>query len=239
MVSGDNYRFYLKSGQKLFVGSPTTGNVKVSIIPLKSGGKFYFDTSKPDKFYKGIVGPINSPQKATGDTNIFPGQAYMNNQSNKPAITVDCPTMFACTYWGKSTMASNDLLNGKKIWSDDIDCHSSYGGPSTFIILDAGDTLTPYTANPVQDSIQLDWIAYPLLMDSSSSESEPESEPEYVQLWAGGPFWATRNMGANREEEEGEFFQYGSLVGYKWTNSLWQGNGTYDFSFSEQVLPKK
>ena len=228
MGSGDNYRFYLKSGQKLFVGSPTSGNVKVSIIPLKSGGKFYFDTSKPDKFYKGIVGPINSPQTiAEGDTNIFPGQAYMNNQSNKRTITVDCPTMFACTYWVRSNIASNDLLNGKKIWSDDIDCHSGVGGPSTFIILDAGDTLTPNTTNPVQNSIQLDWIAYPLLMDSSSSESEPE----YVQLWANGPYWATKNIGAKRDIDFGEYFQYGSLNGYRLENNVWVGNGSNKFSF--------
>lgn len=145
--SGNNYRFYLKSGQKLFVGSPASGNIHVSIIPLKSGGKFYFDTSDPNKFYSGIVGPINSPQTiAEGDTDIFPGQAYMNHQSNNPTITVDRPTMFACTYWARANIATNDLLNGKKIWSDDIDSHS--GNISSFIILDAGDTLTPLTTNP-------------------------------------------------------------------------------------------
>jgi hypothetical protein len=150
--SSSNYRFYLKSGQKLFVGSPALGNINVSIIPLKSGGKFYFDTSKPEKFYSGIVSPVNSPQiVANGDTNIFPGQAYMNNQSNKPTITVDCPTMFACTDWAKANIVSNDSLNGKKIWSDDIDCHSAWGGVSSFFILDAGDTLTPLTTNPAHD----------------------------------------------------------------------------------------
>ena len=231
MCSGSNYRFYLKSGQKLFVGSPASGNISVSIIPLKSGGKFYFDTSDPNKFYSGIVGPIGRPQVAEGDTNIFPGQEYMNNQSNKPTITVDRPTMFACTYWAKSNIASNDLLNGKKIWSDDIDGHSGVGGPSSFIILDAGDTLTPYTANPVQDSIQLDWIAYPLI-ESDSSSSSSESEPDAVQLWAGGPFWATRNIGAKRDIDFGEYFQYGSLNGYRYENNVFVGNGNDNFEFN-------
>ena len=38
---------------------------------------------------------------------------------------------------------------------------------------------------------------------------------EKVQLWAGGPYWATTNIGAEKPEEYGYYFWWGDTVGYK------------------------
>lgn len=121
-----------------------------------------------------------------------------------------------------------DWLDGSFCKVDGYNAYPQRMGYNPYLwFLNPGQTLQ------IQNLYVKKYCVFPLL------PFDKEIGMDYVQLWEGGPFWATRNMGANGEEEEGEFFQYGSLVGYKWINSLWQGNGTYDFSFSEQVLPKK
>lgn len=37
---------------------------------------------------------------------------------------------------------------------------------------------------------------------------------EGIQLWANGPYWATKNVGASRPEEAGWFFSWGNVKGY-------------------------
>ena len=39
--------------------------------------------------------------------------------------------------------------------------------------------------------------------------------PDAVQLWAGGPYFATFNIGASKPEESGYYFWWGDTVGYK------------------------
>ena len=39
-----------------------------------------------------------------------------------------------------------------------------------------------------------------------------------VQLWAGGPYWATTNIGAEKPEDSGYYFWWGDTLGYKWEN---------------------
>ena len=46
-------------------------------------------------------------------------------------------------------------------------------------------------------------------------------EPEMVQLWEGGPYWATKNIGAEKPEESGYYFWWGDALGYKWENEQW------------------
>ncbi|MBO4709999.1 MAG: hypothetical protein J5727_09510, partial [Kiritimatiellae bacterium] len=46
-------------------------------------------------------------------------------------------------------------------------------------------------------------------------------EPEMVQLWEGGPYWATRNIGAEKPEDSGYYFWWGDTIGYKWENEQW------------------
>ena len=42
-----------------------------------------------------------------------------------------------------------------------------------------------------------------------------------VQLWDGGPYWATTNIGAEKPEDYGYYFWWGDTVGYKRENDKW------------------
>ncbi len=44
---------------------------------------------------------------------------------------------------------------------------------------------------------------------------------EKVQLWEGGPYWATTNIGAEKPEDFGYYFWWGDTVGYKPENCKW------------------
>lgn len=54
-----------------------------------------------------------------------------------------------------------------------------------------------------------------------------------VQLWAGGPYWATTNIGAEEPWENGYYFWWGDTVGYKYENDSWvasdNSSGTFEF----------
>ena len=62
---------------------------------------------------------------------------------------------------------------------------------------------------------------------------------EKVQLWEGGPYWATTNIGAEKPEDYGYYFWWGDTVGYKRENNAWaacDGSSSY-FSFCEVNTP--
>lgn len=64
-------------------------------------------------------------------------------------------------------------------------------------------------------------------------------EPEAVQLWEGGPSFATCNVGATKPEESGCYFWWGDTVGYVRNGSSWDavdGSKT-EFSFSSENCP--
>ena len=48
-----------------------------------------------------------------------------------------------------------------------------------------------------------------------------ESKKEYdkVQLWEGGPYWATMNIGAKKASDVGYYFWWGDVLGYKFVNN--------------------
>ena len=48
-----------------------------------------------------------------------------------------------------------------------------------------------------------------------------ESKKEYdkVQLWEGGPYWATMNIGAKKSSDVGYYFWWGDVLGYKFVNN--------------------
>jgi hypothetical protein len=54
-----------------------------------------------------------------------------------------------------------------------------------------------------------------------------------VQLWEGGPYWATTNIGAEKPEDYGYYFWWGDTVGYKREGNAWvASNGSLSgFSF--------
>ena len=60
-----------------------------------------------------------------------------------------------------------------------------------------------------------------------------------IQLWEGGPYWATTNIGAEEPWEPGYYFWWGDTVGYKRENDAWVASdgSSYDFSFSVSNTP--
>lgn len=62
-----------------------------------------------------------------------------------------------------------------------------------------------------------------------------------VQLWEDGPYWATRNIGANEPWEYGYYFWWGDIVGYKKENGKWVASdgSNSNFSFEESNTPTR
>ena len=60
-----------------------------------------------------------------------------------------------------------------------------------------------------------------------------------VQLWAGGPYWATTNIGADEPWDYGYYFWWGDTVGYKWVYESWVASdgSSSDFSFDDVNTP--
>ena len=60
-----------------------------------------------------------------------------------------------------------------------------------------------------------------------------------VQLWDGGPYWATANIGAEEPWEYGYYFWWGDTVGYKRVNNAWVASdgSSSNFSFSDSNTP--
>ena len=69
---------------------------------------------------------------------------------------------------------------------------------------------------------------------------------EKVQLWEGGPYWATTNIGAEKPEDYGYYFWWGDTVGYKREGNAWvatDGSSSnfqfyYDDAISQQTYLK-
>lgn len=64
-------------------------------------------------------------------------------------------------------------------------------------------------------------------------------DPQGVQLWEGGPYWAKCNLGATTPEGTGYFFMWGDTVGYKRVGSSWNAvdGSVTGFSFTSANCP--
>ena len=58
---------------------------------------------------------------------------------------------------------------------------------------------------------------------------------EKVQIWEGGPYWATKNIGAENPEDYGYYFWWGDTVGYKRENDKWVASDGSNSNFSFEV----
>ena len=64
-----------------------------------------------------------------------------------------------------------------------------------------------------------------------TATKEPEKKHgRGVQLWAGGPYWADRNVGASSPEDPGLYFWWGDTVGYRPSGNTFGFNFWYDNS---------
>ena len=94
------------------------------------------------------------------------------------------------------------------------------------------------------DAISADWHGLKLQRVTLKEEAQDK-----VQLWEGGPYWAAKNIGADKPEDSGYYFWWGDTVGYERVGEKWvardgsnsnflfnRDNGkilTYDKSISE------
>ena len=62
---------------------------------------------------------------------------------------------------------------------------------------------------------------------------------EKVQLWEGGPYWATMNIGAEEPYEFGYYFWWGDTVGYRRVHNVWVASdgSSASFSFGQETTP--
>ncbi len=60
---------------------------------------------------------------------------------------------------------------------------------------------------------------------------------EGVQLWEGGPYWATTNIGAEEPWDYGYYFWWGDTVGYKRENDAWVASDGSSSGFSFDKVP--
>ena len=60
---------------------------------------------------------------------------------------------------------------------------------------------------------------------------------EMVQLWEGGPYWATTNIGAEEPWEYGYYFWWGDTVGYKREDNAWVATdgSSSNFQFNDPI----
>ena len=62
---------------------------------------------------------------------------------------------------------------------------------------------------------------------------------EKVQLWEGGPYWATTNIGADAPEDCGYYVGWGDTVGYRREGDAWVASdgSSQNFSFGDSFTP--
>lgn len=63
--------------------------------------------------------------------------------------------------------------------------------------------------------------------------------PNKIQLWEGGPYWASENIGADKPEDYGLYFWWGDTVGYRREGNAWVASdgSSSNFSFSDGNTP--
>lgn len=68
---------------------------------------------------------------------------------------------------------------------------------------------------------------------------ENETTHDKVQLWEGGPYWATTNIGAVDPWDSGYYFWWGDTVGYERKNDKWVASdgSSSNFEFGEVNTP--
>ena len=99
--------------------------------------------------------------------------------------------------------------------------------PKTFLSTpSSGAGTNRATWNPKADgySIVSTNIVVTVLLTRTIVPPEPTGEHEKVQLWEGGPYWATTNIGAEKPEDCGYYFWWGDTVGYTRSGGTWESS---------------
>ena len=75
--------------------------------------------------------------------------------------------------------------------------------------------------------------------ERAEAEKQGRSRAQKIQLWEGGPYWADRNVGAEKPEDYGYYFWWGDTVGYKRVGDAWVASdgSSQNFSFCAANAP--
>ena len=141
---------------------------------------------------------------------------------------------------GREVPGAN-LNDGKKIYKMPLEW-----------TLEGGKTYGPYKVSYENggkwyfgtfDAVTVDWIGSKeiavALKGAIVRSSMRKVAHDKVQLWAGGPYWATTNIGAERPENYGYYFWWGDTVGYKREGDSWVASdgSLSNFSFCGTNTP--
>ena len=82
------------------------------------------------------------------------------------------------------------------------------------------------------DGAVVDWTGERSFIIEVKADNLDDSK---VQLWEGGPYWATKNIGAEKPEDYGYYFWWGDTVGYKREGDKWVASdgSRLNFEFEE------
>ena len=75
--------------------------------------------------------------------------------------------------------------------------------------------------------------------DVVEPQKAEQDDVKRVQLWEGGPYWATKNIGAENPEDPGYYFWWGDTIGYKREGDKWVASdgSMSNFLFSGDNTP--
>lgn len=126
---------------------------------------------------------------------------------------------------GGSSVSPVSIRVGQKIGELPTPTRDGYKFLGWFTAAEGGNAVTSETLVTADMTVYARW--------------EPFDGHDKVQLWEGGPYWATTNIGAEKPEDYGYYFWWGDTVGYKRENNKWVASdgSNSNFSFSESNTP--
>lgn len=98
---------------------------------------------------------------------------------------------------------------------------------------DVGEGVAPGKNHHVVWEAGADWLGKKgdVKVIVTATVEAKKGKPKKVQLWEGGPYWADRNIGANKPWESGLYFCWGDTTGHRPSGT------TFGFSFDSSNCP--
>jgi len=91
---------------------------------------------------------------------------------------------------------------------------------------DVGDGIAPGRNRHILWDAGADWPGKKGDVKAVVTATKQDDKHGKVQLWAGGPYWADRNIGASSPEDYGLYFWWGDTTGHR------PSGGTFSFNFN-------
>ena len=164
-----------------------------------------------------------------------------NNETSWMQTTVAGPAEVSF-WWRVSSESGYDKL---KFYIDDSEQTSISGETSweqkTYTLASGNHTLKwEYSKDvSVDRGSDCGWVDQVTILPKNPTNNDANGSHDSVQLWEGGPYWATTNIGAEKPEDYGYYFWWGDTVGYRRENDKWVASdgSNSDFSFGSGNAP--